>query len=157
MMLCHYITPLRTIYMDGSKGKNAILKELTEKLAADLKLKDPKDLLNLIMEREEKGSTFLPTGIAIPHARTTDVDEIQLMMGIIPGGVKESSDAIPTYIIFLILSPQREKTFGLHLKLLARISGIFRDPEFVQKLANEKDADKVFALLQHKERELIEE
>lgn len=114
-------------------------------------------MVQSILDREHEGSTFLPTGIAIPHARVPDVAEISVIMGVVPEGFKESEDVDPTYIFLLFFSPVKEKEFGKHLKLLARISAVFRDPNFVKEVASSNNPDKVFSLIQQKERETVEE
>ncbi len=133
------------------------MKDLAVKLAKLADVKNSSHMVQSILDREHEGSTFLPTGIAIPHARVPDVNEISLIMGIVPEGFKESEDVDPTYIVLLFYSPVKEKEFGKHLKLLARISAVFRDPNFVKEVVSSKDPDKVFALIQQKEREAVEE
>lgn len=158
MILCHYLTPKGVIILKPSikDTKDGILSELVYALAEQNKLKNPNELLKNIMEREASGSTFLPTGIAIPHARVEDVSEITLVMGVIPDGFRETEDASPTYIVLLFFSPIKDVEFGRHLKLLAKVAAVFRDPEFVKQVANTPSAEEIFSLLQHKERKTAE-
>lgn len=157
MMLCHHLTPLNIIVLPRVSSKEELLKTLVKELAKQNDIKDDNSLIQSILDREGEGSTFLPTGIAIPHARVPDVSEIKLVLGAIPEGFLETPDADPTYLVFLFFSPIKEKEFGKHLKLLARIASVFRDPAFTKEVATSGDADKIFSLIQHKERETIEE
>lgn len=157
MMLCHYLTPLNIVVENSPSSKDELLDGLANHLAKLNDIKNEKYLAQSILDREREGSTFLPTGIAIPHARVPDVSEIKLVMGVVPEGFKETPESDPTYLILLFFSPVKEKEFGRHLKLLARISSIFKDPAFVRKIADLRDADKIFAAIQHKERETIED
>ncbi len=156
MNLCHYLTPHNIVTLGGGLSKEGLLKELVKKLAELNNLPDSERLAKTILDREAEGSTFLPTGIAIPHARVADVSEILLVLGVLPEGFKENAESDPIYLVFLFLSPTQEKDFGKHLKLLARIAAIFRDPEFVKSIAGEPDHDKIFSIIQHAERETLE-
>ena len=156
MNLCHYLTPHNIVPLESGLSKDALLKELVKKLAELNDLKHPDRLAQTILDREAEGSTFLPTGIAIPHARVADVSDISLVLGVLPDGFQENADSDPIYLVFLFLSPTQEKDFGRHLKLLARIAAIFREPQFVKTIADARDPDKIFSLIQHAERETLE-
>lgn len=154
MMLCHYLTPHNIVFLDNIHTKGDALIHLVEAVCKLNNLKNVKYLTDAIMDREKESSTFLPTGIAIPHARVADVPEIMLAMGVSKNGLKETPDSDPTHLIFLFFSPIKDKEFGKHLKLLSKIAAIFRDPDFVKEVASSTDHDKVFATIQHKEREI---
>lgn len=156
-MLCNYLTPKRVLFPLRGSSKEEVLKNLTYFFADSFGLKNKEYLHQTILSREAEGSTFLPTGIAIPHARVPDVSDISLVMGIVPEGIKDAPESDPTYVILLFFSPIKEKEFGRHLKLLARISAIFRDPAFTKEVSTLKSADDIFALIQKKEREIVEE
>ncbi len=157
MNLCHYLTPHNIVVLDKPMSKDEILTLLARDLAKITGAKNEDYLVQAILDREHEGSTFLPTGIAIPHARVPDISEISLIMGILPQGFKEATQESPTYIVLLFLSPIKDKEFGRHLKLLAKISSVFRDPDFVKEVASQPDVDKVFNMIQQKERDTQEE
>lgn len=156
MILCHYLTQGNIITPLVGNSKGELLKTLVDDLARQGNLHDPKKLLDLILEREAGSSTFLPTGIAIPHARLPDISEIKIILGVIPEGFRETPDSEPTYLILLFFSPTSEKDFGKHLKLLSKISAIFRAPEILQDIITAKTPAEIFSLIQSKEREIIE-
>lgn len=139
--------------MKETSSKDEILSFLAAELSKINGLKNSKDLVQSILAREQEGSTFLPTGIAIPHTRLPDVSEITLIMGVIPQGFKETPESEPTYLVLLFFSPIKEKEFGRHLKLLAKISAVFRDPAFVKEIATFDNPSKMFTIIQQKERE----
>lgn len=156
MILCHYLTPDRIVGPLEGKTKEELLRHLSCSLAEKSHIADREQLATDILERESKGSTFLPTGIAIPHARVSYVPELSVVLGIIPGGFLEADDAAPTYLIFLFASPIQETETGKSLKFLAKISATFRDPEFVKTVAGIKDPMEIFSIIQRTERELAE-
>lgn len=157
MQLCHYLTPHNILVLDKTSSKEEILKSLVTDLARLNNIKNVKYLTQAILDREHESSTFLPTGIAIPHARVPEVSEITLVVGVIPEGFRETPESDPSYVVFLFFSPIKDKEFGKHLKLLSKIAAIFRDPVFVKEVASLKDPDKIFSLVQQKERETVEE
>jgi len=152
MNICHYLIPDNIVILDNVKTKDELLKTLAYKLAEINNIKTPERLAEAILKREKESSTFLPTGIAIPHARIEDIEEITIVMGVLPEGFKEAPDAESTYLVLLFFSPTKDKEFGRHLKLLSKIAAVFRDPTFVKEIAGISDKDKIFSLIQHQER-----
>lgn len=164
MALSHYLQPKSIITPLVSRDKASAIRELVHRLAEENKLADEERLYELVMEREVTTSTFLPMGIAIPHARTDMVDEIVMVMGTAPEGIADEGEGISTespepirvHLFFLFLSPTKEKEFGKHLKLLARLAAVFDELEFAVELSKIDDPDEIFARIQHREREIDE-
>ncbi|MBI2346231.1 MAG: PTS sugar transporter subunit IIA [Deltaproteobacteria bacterium] len=158
MQLCHYLSPEAIVSPVKGKAKVEVLRSLVSALAELHHLKQPKRILHAILEREKAGSTFLPIGVAIPHARLAGVDEIKVVLGILPEGVDEIIDGnhYAVSVICLFVSPMAEEEFGRHLKLLAQISALFREERLVQELVACKTPAAAFALLQRRERDAVE-
>ena len=57
----------------------------------------------------------------------------------------ESLDSQPVDLIFLLLAP--EAAGADHLKALARIARLLRDPETARKLRKSRDAEALYAVL----------
>jgi PTS system nitrogen regulatory IIA component len=57
----------------------------------------------------------------------------------------ESLDGQPVDLIFLLLAP--ESAGADHLKALARVARLLREPETVARLRESNDADAVYAVL----------
>jgi len=159
MQLCLYLTPELIITPLKATTKEGIIRELVEHLAAEKGIVDPEMLLDAVMDREKTGSTFLPSGIAIPHARVPCVNDITLTLGFAPHPVEDTDgqNALTARMFCLFFSPTTDKEFGRHLKLLARVSALFSDTEFIDELADMTDSKKIFEALQKRERSLGEE
>ncbi|MBI2342717.1 MAG: PTS sugar transporter subunit IIA [Deltaproteobacteria bacterium] len=157
-MLCHYLSPHLILCPSTATTKHEVIETLTHALAERHHLKHERKILQAILAREEVGSTFLPIGVAIPHARYKEVEEIKMVMGILPTGLVEDAEGIadPIHIVALFISPAAEENFGRHLKLLARIGAIFRSRAIVEETAAAPDAETAFRLLQRFEREAEE-
>jgi len=132
----------------GLKGstKIAVIEELVDRLVAAGRIKDRQTALQAIMDREQKMSTGMQHGIAIPHGKTSAVDDLIALVGIKPEGVDFASlDGQPARIFVLTLSP--ENRTGPHIQFLAEISRQLNDPLIREQLLRAVSADEVFQLL----------
>ena len=160
MQLCLYLTPESIVAPIKGETKDAIIKELVEQLVERHRLPNADEVLFAVQDREKTSSTFLPSGIAIPHARVGEVSDIVVALGVTPAPITDnstSSDGLSARIFCLFLSPTRDKEFGRHLKLLARISAVFSDPEFIESIAGMSNSKDIFEALQRRERALAAE
>jgi mannitol/fructose-specific phosphotransferase system IIA component (Ntr-type) len=159
MQLCLYLTPESIAAPLKGEKKDDIIRELVERLTLQHGISNSDNVLTAVMEREGTSSTFLPSGIAIPHARVPDASDIVVAFGVAPKPINDNttSDGLTARIFCLFLSPTRDKEFGRHLKLLARISAIFSDPEFIEQISNMTDSKEIFEALQKRERTLDQE
>ena len=57
----------------------------------------------------------------------------------------EALDGQPVDLVFLLLAP--EGAGADHLKALARVARLLRDPEVARKLRNSRDAEAIYAVL----------
>ncbi|WP_435550216.1 PTS sugar transporter subunit IIA [Desulfobacterium sp. N47] len=128
-----------------STDKNGIIQELVDSVSK-ITGKDSEELVNVIMERERLGSTGIGGGIGIPHGKLKNLESLVLGFGLSRKGVDfESMDGRPTHLFFLILTP--EKSTGLHLKLLARISRILKNDSFKKKLLKATGSNEVYSII----------
>jgi PTS system nitrogen regulatory IIA component len=134
-----------------SKDKKGVIDELVAPVARIAGV-DHENLVRVLMERERLGSTGIGGGIGIPHGKLKDLDSLVLGFGLSRKGVDfESMDGRPTYIFFLLVTP--ENSAGLHLKLLARISRILKNEPFRDRLLNAADRDEILSIIQDEDEE----
>lgn len=94
---------------------------------------DPLALQKVLEERELLASTAIGDGIAIPHGKLDSVDRLVGALGRSVSGLAfDSIDGKPTHLIFMLVAPSNSA--GVHLKALARLSRLFRDATFRQRL-----------------------
>jgi PTS system nitrogen regulatory IIA component len=128
-----------------SKDKIGILNELVDP-AARITGIDHKEMVQVLMERERLGSTGIGGGIGIPHGKLKNLDKLVLGFGLSREGVDfESMDGRPTYIFFLLITP--EHSTDLHLKLLARVSRLLKKEPLKEMLMKAKSADEVVSII----------
>lgn len=128
-----------------STDKKGAIEELVAPAARISGVK-PETLVNILLEREHLGSTGIGNGIGIPHGKLKGLETLVLGFGISRKGVDfESMDNRPTYLFFLLITP--ENSTGPHLKLLARISKILKELPFRERLLNASDRDEIFEII----------
>jgi PTS system nitrogen regulatory IIA component len=114
-----------------STSKKDVLAELVAPLAKSGKIGDPHKIVEVLLEREELGSTGIGGRIAIPHGKSPAVKELCAAFGLSRQGVAyDSLDGEPVNLFFVLLAP--DGSAGVHLKALARISGLLKD-KFLKK------------------------
>ena len=104
-----------------------------------------------ILAREEKGSTAVGEGIAIPHAKSEAVKAPSLAAMTVPDGVDyEALDEEPSNLLFMIAAPNDG---DVHLEVLSRLMTILMDEDFRAKLLAAKDADEFLQIIDDMEKE----
>jgi PTS system nitrogen regulatory IIA component len=118
--------------------KKQALQELAAR-AADVTRLDERQLFETMLQRERLGSTGLGRGIAIPHVKAKNLESIVCLFARLSTPIDfESQDGEPVDLIFLLLAPERAS--GDHLKALARISRLVREPSTLEQLRHANDA-----------------
>lgn len=117
-----------------TRRKATVLEELTQSLAEAGITRHPEAILELLRQREALGSTGIGKGIAVPHARSTQITERVVLLARSKKGVEfEAVDGAPVNLVFLIVAPPIEPD-PVYLKLLAEIVHSVRLARVRQKL-----------------------
>jgi PTS system nitrogen regulatory IIA component len=134
------------LHLKGT-NKQEIINELLDILVAANKIQDRQAAYTAVMEREQKMSTGMKHGIAIPHGKSATINDLVACIGIADNPVDfDSLDHEPCRIFIMTLSPM-EKT-GPHLQFLAEISLLFKSSEKrveILKAVNSEDILKILA------------
>jgi mannitol/fructose-specific phosphotransferase system IIA component (Ntr-type) len=116
-----------------SDTKDGIIDELLGLMIDAGQIDDKEDALNVIMERENKMSTGMEHGIAIPHGSSSKVENMVTAFGLKKEGVDFSSlDGEDSKIFIVTISNIDNK--GLHIQYLAAISKMLGDEKVREKL-----------------------
>jgi mannitol/fructose-specific phosphotransferase system IIA component (Ntr-type) len=127
-------------------GLEDALAEMARRLAAAGAIRDVQDLTRRLVERERLGCTSLGGGVAIPHCKSGEVDDVVLAIGLAPEGIDfHATDGAPVTVIFLILSPVDHP--ALHLQALARISRLLRRPGVAEGLRRATTREEILEVL----------
>ena len=130
----------------NSSDKKNVLDELSSFLEDKGEITSKENLLVALIEREKLGSTGIGENVAIPHAKISEIDNIITVFGRSKNGVEfESLDQKPVNFIFLVMAP--ENSTGQHLKVLARISRLFKNPSLRESVLRTNEVDQIYSIL----------
>ena len=149
MKIVDFVGPELIVPQLQAHEKSAVIRELADHLAAHVtgpQRIDREVLAKVLLERERLASTAIGEGVAIPHGKLDAVGKLVAVVGRAPEGVDfDSMDGRPTHLFFVLVAP--ENSTGVHLKALARISRLFKDPEFRTRLMQAKDGQEIFKVI----------
>ena len=116
-----------------AKSKDELLHELAaaaQWLCPDLQAEAVRRVL---LEREQIGSTGVGNGIAIPHGKLAQLQNLLICCGRSANGIAyEAKDRLPVHLVVMILSP--ENIAAEYLQTLGRISRLLKDESIRAKL-----------------------
>ena len=126
-------------------AKKQALQDLSER-AAQVTGLGAREIFDALLQRERLGSTGIGNGIAIPHGKLAKCERIVGVFARLDRAIDfDSLDSAPVDLIFLLLAP--EHAGADHLKALARIARVLRDPGMTARLRATRDADGLYSLL----------
>ena len=129
-------------------SKELLLNVMIDMLAKTDKLKDKAKAKKEIFERERIMSTGVGKGIALPHAKTSVVDEsIGALITLKSPLDFDSLDGNPVNIVFMLLGT--EDDVGKHLKLLSKISRLMNNDSFRNKLIDSHSGSEILGTIIH--------
>jgi nitrogen PTS system EIIA component len=134
----------------GVESKDDALHALAKLLSSGAASPGATDFYRVLAEREALQSTGIGDGVAIPHGALENLGGQLAALLICPGGIPfDAIDGNPVYILFAVVGPKRAT--GEHLKTLARISRLLRDPSFREKLLGSADRTQAYSLIRSAE------
>jgi nitrogen PTS system EIIA component len=137
MDLCDLLASDGIIASLKATSKKHALQELATIAAARTGL-DQREIFNTLLQRERLGSTGLGHGIAVPHVKLAGMRNILCLFARLDEAIDyESHDGEPVDLLFLLLAPDHAS--GDHLKALASISRVVREPSVLDALRNATD------------------
>lgn len=126
--------------------KIGVIREFAGILQATGRVTDAEALVRVLLERESLGSTGIGNGVAIPHGKLSFISNMVVAFGRSSRGVDfQSLDAQPVYLFFLLVTPDNKP--GDHLKALARISRILKNPDLRENLKRTSDRQELKRLI----------
>lgn len=126
--------------------KEGTLKEVSLHLEHKGIIPDHSKLLRALLEREKLGSTGIGDNMAIPHAKLEGIEQITTVFARSLNGVEfQSLDRKPVHFVFLLLAPPAST--GVHLKALAKIARLFKNPSLRENILEAENASTIHALL----------
>jgi PTS system nitrogen regulatory IIA component len=145
MLLTDLVAPNAVIAALKVNGKKQAIQELAAK-AAQLTGQNERAIFEVLLQREKLGSTGVGNGIAIPHGKLPKLNKLFGLFARLDRPIDfEALDGQPVDLVFLLLAPE---TAGAdHLKALARVARLLRDPDVARKLRESRDVEALYAVL----------
>lgn len=145
MELADILVAEAVMSLPNVSSKKRLLQDISEHASGLTSLSQQK-VFEALQERELLGATGMGKGIAVPHARMTEVDRVVGFFTRLEEPVDfESVDRKPVDLVFTLLAP--EDAGADHLKALARVSRTLRDEAVCRKLRSTSDASAIFSIL----------
>jgi PTS system nitrogen regulatory IIA component len=145
MNIADLLTPEGVVVPLRATSKKQVLTDLARRIAQIAGLRE-RVVFDVLLERERLGTTGVGRGIAIPHGKLPELTRIHgLFARLEPPVDFEAVDEQPVDLVFLLLAP--EAAGADHLKALARVSRLLRDPRICDKLRTLESAGAIYALL----------
>lgn len=112
---------------DPASSKKRVLEHAARLLAGQSDQPSVERIFERLLERERLGSTGLAGGVALPHARMSEVTECRGAFLRLNEGVEfDALDGQAVDLVFALLVP--EETSDEHLQLLATLASMFNQP-----------------------------
>ena len=134
--------------MTATKREDAISELLDALVEAGAVSADHRDeFRKAILARERKGSTGFGHGVAVPHVKSTNLDDLKVAVGISADGIDFNAlDKQPVHSIFLLLSPEDRPED--HIDAMTAIFGNLSKDQFRRFLRQASSAEEILTLLE---------
>ena len=150
LKISEYLKTEAIIMEIKAREKIAAINELVAHMVDKELVQDGEEFIKALAKRENLESTGIGDGIAIPHARTNAVKDLTLAFARSPKGIDFSSvDGKPSYIIFLIASPESKKSE--YILALAKLSRLLRKHAVRDLLRNASDPKEIMDIIKKNE------
>ncbi len=152
-LLHELFTPSRIACRLESEDKPEVFEELVDLLVSQYGINSRDEILDAIRRREEKMSTGIKKGIAIPHAKTRFTRGVIGVLGMTDRGIDyESLDGEPVHLLFLLVSSEEDA--GTHLAVLKKIALLVENADFYREMLAAGDPQKANRIIRKFEERL---
>ncbi len=127
--------------------KKSCLTDMAEFLFEKGVISSLNEFFDVLMERESIMSTGIGRGVAIPHGRSTSVNELKILVYILKNELEfDSIDESPVRVVFMIAVPDHRK--NEYMNVLSQISNFCQQKENLEDIFACETRQKVFEVLQ---------
>ena len=126
-------------------SKKQALQELAAK-ASLLTGQNERSIFEVLLQREKLGTTAVGYGVAIPHGKLPKLEKLFGLFARLERPIDfEAMDGQPVDLTFLLLAP--EGAGADHLKALARVARVLREPGILERIRATRDAVALYAVM----------
>jgi PTS system nitrogen regulatory IIA component len=145
MRLIDLLTPEAIVPSLKATNKKQAMLELSQK-AAELSGLSAREIFDALLHRERLGSTGIGDGVAIPHGKLAKIKSIFGIFARLERPINfDALDGSPVDLIFALITP--EAAGADHLKALACVARMLRDPSMAATIRSTRDASALYSLI----------
>ena len=134
--------------LDALNCEDALSKIVNALPAWSLRGLERRKILELLLLREQVGTTAIGQGIALPHCFSSEVDAPILAFGVSPRGISYPSlDGRPVHFIFMLILPVGEAAERLKRQILQNIKWSLCDRSMRERLRATQSASEIHQLI----------
>jgi len=127
--------------------KEEAIAELVELLVRNGKIADRDATVQALLDREDKGSTGIGGGIALPHAKTPDIHGVVMAVGVSPDGIEfDAVDDEPVHLVFLVIAESHNPE--PNVQTLASIGCLMEEPGVYADMCSARSAADLIRIVQ---------
>lgn len=140
---------VKKVFFDNTAASAAEALEFLSEKAVELGIADDKDaILAAFNEREAQGPTGMTGGFALPHAKSSAVKEVAVIVVKFADAVEwKSMDDSNCKVAIAIFVPDDEAT-TTHLMVLAKLAALLLQPDFCATILESNDGDEIAAAIE---------
>src|SRR6201990_2893199 len=145
MMITDLVAPEAILPALKVNSKKQALQDLAAR-ASVLTGQNERAVFEVLLQREKLGTTAVGYGVAIPHGKLPKLEKLFGLFARLERPIDfEALDGQAVDLVFLLLAP--EGAGADHLKALARVATLLRDPGGAAKLLDSPDVEALYSVL----------
>lgn len=153
-MKVHELLDKRFILTDfKNEDKVEIINELIDLYKGDERVNDIEKTRTAVLDREKIMSTGVGKGFAIPHGKSSGVNDVIAAFGKTKRAIDyDALDGDPVHHVFLLVG--RDDMVSKQIKLLSRISRLMNKDEFRARLLEATTEEDIINIFKEEEKQI---
>jgi len=129
-----------------AESKEEVISTLIDVLYKKGKISDPQLALKAVLDREKLMSTGVGRGVALPHGKCANIEDVYVAVGVSPVGIDfEAVDEQPVHVFVLLVTP--ENFPSKHLKLLSKFSRMLNSAKCREEVLDATSPQEILEVL----------
>lgn len=146
MQIKDFISEEGIVFAPSVSSKKRALEILSETLCFQVEDLSKNKVLDALLAREKLGSTGLGNGIAIPHSRMPELENIYVSILKLEEGIEyEAADELPVTFLFSLIVP--EDANDEHLQLLANLAELLDNEKLRKSIQASSNPSELYQIL----------
>ncbi|UCE01859.1 MAG: PTS sugar transporter subunit IIA [Candidatus Latescibacterota bacterium] len=133
-----------------ARDKDDLLQKMVGMLVHSGRVRQSDVLMGELQKRERVMSTGIGGGIALPHALSNEVENLEVVFARTSEPLEfEALDSSPVDLVVMLVGPKLAS--NVYVKLLARVSRLLQGEEFKQRLRDAASPEEVLEVFRSAE------